>query len=55
MAKQPATWLQLVGETVKLSKTNDYLLKLKAVGLDTDPYTDKWPQTRFPDINMFLI
>ena len=55
-----------VGETSKPgSKTTDYLLKLKAVGLDSDLYDlsmNQWsvdaalePEIGFPDIYMFLI
>lgn len=53
----------LPGETG--SKTNYYLPKLKAVGLDTDPYnplknqwsvgTDMWPGIRYLDIYKYLM
>ena len=46
-------------------KTDDYVLKLKSVGLDSDPYdipknqwsTDihMWPEINFGDIYMYLI
>lgn len=52
------TWLQLAGETA--GKTNNYLLELKAAGLDTDRYNfprnqwcmdaGVWPVIGFPDI-----
>lgn len=51
----------LVGGTCE---TNDYLLELKVVALDSDPYDlpknrrpvdiDMWPGIRFPDIYMYL-
>lgn len=38
VAKHLATLLALIGENAHGSETNDYLLKFKAVELDSDPY-----------------